>query len=103
VTLDELINELANLRKLPEVGGGAEIVLARDPEGNGFLPLTEIEEGAWDVFDREFGFNHLDDDLREQGFDIDDIVDGVPGVCLWPGYPRPQSGRAGVSPASGES
>lgn len=52
------------------------VVQARDPEGNGFAPVFEIEVGKYLNDNYDSGMIHPDD-VSE----YDDLVDAV---CLWP-------------------
>jgi len=82
MTVKELIE------RLKEIDQDRIVVMSMDPEGNGFSPLGDLEtcaytnEGGYG----ETGIEKLDDDLREQGFTEEDIKEGQPALCLWPGY-----------------
>ena len=60
------------------------VVLSIDPEGNGYNALYNIEPYAWDATHGEIGLEFLTDELREQGYNENDVKDGQPCVVLWP-------------------
>lgn len=78
----ELIDQLQFLD--PE----AEVVIAKDSEGNGFGPLSEIEPGVYVAESTWSGFWCGDEYLGNP--DYSQPEDQVPnvwagrGVCLWP-------------------
>jgi len=83
MTVAELIDEL---KKHPL---DALVVQAKDGEGNGFSPVTDIELGRYvaddaDEWRGQFGLAELTDELREAGYSEEDVLDGPLAVCLWP-------------------
>jgi len=84
MTVKELIEQLK------EVDQDRIVVMSRDPEGNGFSPLSGVETCAYSE-DNGYGEtglepDDLNDELREQGYTEEDISDGQPAVCLWPDH-----------------
>jgi len=76
------------LRKiLNGVPGHLEVILSRDPEGNGFSPLDDVhtENCGYDRENMDLVFLELTDDLIEQGYDHSDVQrSATPCVALWP-------------------
>ncbi len=74
----ELIEELKNYPQ------DALVVLSRDIEGNGYLPLYEIRLGSF--YESEFGL--LPEQLGTKGYEDyteeDTFPKGVKSVCFWP-------------------
>lgn len=67
------------------------VLISKDAEGNGFLPLATIYTASCRVPDDEgegeeikTGLERLTDDLRRQGFTSEDILQGEPAVVLVP-------------------
>lgn len=64
------------------------VVMSKDAEGNGYSPLTEISSGDNYVAENSWsgyvGPPELTDELRDEGYSEEDIVDGVPCIVLWP-------------------
>ena len=79
MTVEELISQLSRLD--PQ----ALVILQRDPEGNGYAPLSGAEgNGAWDNDEREYGYARLTPELEKRGYSEEDCIEGVPAVVLWP-------------------
>lgn len=76
------------IEKLQALDGDRVVCMARDAEGNGFGPLTDMGECTFDAHETEsIGIEELTPELKGQGYSEDDMLnDGVPAVCLWPGY-----------------
>jgi len=65
----------------------ALVIMQRDPEGNGYAPLSGAEDnGAWDARDREYGYANLTEELQQRGYSEEDCIDGAPAVVLWPAW-----------------
>jgi len=61
------------------------IVCQGDSEGNFFSELETIEAMAYDRRNEEIGFEELTDDLKEEGFGEEDILEnGTPAIVLVP-------------------
>lgn len=58
------------------------VVMSRDEEGNAYCPVIEISTGAYNRGD--YGLDELTDELIEQGYCSEDVLDGTPCICLWP-------------------
>ncbi|CAB4122565.1 hypothetical protein UFOVP29_37 [uncultured Caudovirales phage] len=79
MTVEELISQLSRLDPR------ALVILQRDPEGNGYSPLSGTEgNGSWDNDEREYGYAQLTPELEKRGYAEEDCIEGVPAVVLWP-------------------
>lgn len=65
------------------------VMLSRDQEGNGFSPLDELGQSRFciDGYSIETGIDELTEELEEDGFSEEDVIDGPKCIVLWPGYP----------------
>lgn len=86
----ETIMKVSDLIKmLQEHDPDRLVVISRDPEGNGFEALGEVEAMAFDQrFGGEVRYEKLTPELEELGYSSEDIArdDGffTPAVVLWP-------------------
>ena len=64
----------------------ALMIMQRDPEGNGYAPLSGAEDGTWDADAGEYGYAELTPELESKGYYEDDMIDGEPAVVLWPAW-----------------
>ena len=72
---------------LENIDGDRAVVMSQDGEGNSFSPLHSIETCAYaadTTWRGEVGPEVLTKEDRERGYGDEDIVDGVPALCLWP-------------------
>ena len=77
------VKELVEL--LQTFDPNALVILQRDPEGNGYAPLSGAEAGgAWDNQEREYGYAQLTEALKARGYEQEDCIEGEPAVVLWP-------------------
>lgn len=79
------VHELMDLLKFAEPD--AEVVLSRDPEGNGYMELGSVEVSTynWDDSEAEIGLRKLTEEFKRHGFGEEDVMeDGVSCVVLWP-------------------
>ena len=63
------------------------VIMAKDPEGNGYSPLSDFWSGAYraeTTWFGEVGLESLTDEYRKQGFSEEDVIDGVPALILTP-------------------
>ena len=63
------------------------VVLSGDGEGNDFSPLDEAAPAAYRAESScrgEIGLERLTPELEDQGYDDEDVIDGVPALVLWP-------------------
>ena len=78
----DLINQLQKLDQ------ESIVVLSRDPEGNGFNPLEDVESSMFHEEWEEVRLKELTPELEEQGYSDEDLgleEDGfIPAVVLWP-------------------
>jgi hypothetical protein len=74
---------------LQDLDPTAEVIISRDPEGNGYSPASEhLGEGHFHTKDAEF---YSDEDLDYLEADAEDEKqkisnDCIPCVCIWPVY-----------------
>ncbi len=61
-----------------------EVVLSRDAEGNGYLPLRVVAPSNNNYVDGTIYLERLTDELRSAGYTDEDVGPGVPAVVLWP-------------------
>lgn len=64
----------------------AEVVLSRDEEGNGFCPLSAIEDNRVYI-EGEIYLETLTEDLIKYGYTKEDVYEGdnaVRAIVLWP-------------------
>jgi len=64
--------------------GDPVIVLSRDEEGNGYLPLWTVDDYIYNERTGEIGFDNLTPQLKKQGYTQEDLIEGVPALVLWP-------------------
>lgn len=72
---------------LKEIGPEREVVMAKDAEGNSYSPLSSMWEGVYRADTTWYGmvgFGELTQELKDEGYGEDDIVDGVPALVLCP-------------------
>ena len=83
MTVQELFEQL---KTLVEQGQGHRlVVMSRDPEGNSFSPLFQVERSRFDQSTDEVGLDELTPELMDEGYSEDDLLeDGTPSVTLWP-------------------
>lgn len=84
MTLAELRKQLASFDHLP---GDTPVVLATDAEGNGFSPLSVIDDALYEAHNAFSGDWYATDQMRAQNpeNDWDEAPDStVPAVFLWP-------------------
>lgn len=72
------------IEELQAVDGDRIVVMSGDQEGNGYSPLGSIWECVYS--DGEVGLETLTEDDIKHGYSEEDVKDGKPAVCLWPGY-----------------
>jgi hypothetical protein len=77
MTIKQLIEELAAYE--PD----RLVVLSRDEEGNGYLPLAQIDSAKF--HDGEIGLEELTPELEKQGYSDEDVMKrGKRAVVLYP-------------------
>jgi hypothetical protein len=74
MTLEQLHKKLGALLTAG-VPPKTTVLLARDPEGNGFSPANDIEQGNWSP--RRDEYTGHPDDLRDQKLKKN-------AICIWP-------------------
>jgi hypothetical protein len=75
------------IKELLKVDQERLVVMSKDSEGNGYSPLSDISEGAYQAdstWSGEFGLEKLTAEDRKDGFSEEDIIDGVKAICLHP-------------------
>lgn len=64
------------------------VILQKDSEGNGYSPLSGIDDNAMyeaeTTYSGEVRIHHLTDALIKQGFSDEDVGDGQPCLVLYP-------------------
>lgn len=80
---------ITTLKEMLDAHGDREVVLQRDPEGNGFEPLAGADDNCmWNPDEGEVKLQKLNNELRERGFteedDVGDPADSVPAIVLFP-------------------
>ena len=77
---------VAELREyLADLNPDTLVVMSRDPEGNGYSPLHNIDTCVYDNDEFAVWYLELTDDLRKRGYGEDDVFpNGVPAVAMWP-------------------
>lgn len=63
------------------------VIMSGDGEGNDFSPLADLTPCAYQAettWSGTAGPEALTDEMREQGYTEEDIVDGKPALCLYP-------------------
>ena len=61
------------------------VVMSRDEEGNGFMPLHAVETCAFNEDDGDVGIEKLNESLVEAGYTEEDIMTGgKPAILLVP-------------------
>lgn len=82
------VSELKELIK--DLDEDAVVIMTQDAEGNEYSPLTrEMFVGNYAPYTHikyngEVGLSELTDDLIKEGYDDEDVIDGIPCVVLYP-------------------
>ena len=83
MTIKELITELQAIENQDRL-----VIIQRDPEGNGYMPLTGVWATAnyspYSPSQGEAGIEKLTPELRSNGYSEEDVNDGTPAVVLQP-------------------
>lgn len=71
---------------LNSVDQDAEVVMASNEEGTGYHIVNSVDSNSNFIGDYyvEIGVAELTDELLEQGYTEDDLLDGEPCIVLWP-------------------
>lgn len=78
-----LVRDLIN--NLSELHPDLLVVVSRDEEGNGFLPVREISDDNNMYEDGEVGLHHLTPGLESQQYTEEDLrLTGNRCIVLWP-------------------
>lgn len=76
------------IEQLKECDPDSIVIMSEDGEGNGFSPLSEIDDSsnylADSTWSGEVGLRELTPDLEVRGYSEEDILDGEKCVVLWP-------------------
>lgn len=82
MTVKELIEQLK------QCDPKAIVVMSSDGEGNSFSPLADVDDShvyqADSTWSGEIGFKELTEELKEDGYTEEDLLDGEPCVVVWP-------------------
>lgn len=76
------VKELKELLK--DVPDNYLVVASRDPEGNGFQIVYDVNTENQVYDDGEIGFKKLTPELKEQGYTKDDLCKGKNCIVIWP-------------------
>lgn len=83
MTVQELIDELQAIEDKTRI-----VILQKDAEGNGYSPLRGADDNAVyaaeTTWHGEVRYQRLTAELRQYGYDDDDVGDGAPCVVLYP-------------------
>ena len=65
------------------------VILSKDSEGNGHSPLAALtmencNYSAESTWHGNIGLEKITDELREQGYSEDDVIEGEKCIVLWP-------------------
>jgi len=81
MTVGQLITELQTF------ASDRIVILSKDIEGNAYSPLYAVHTGAYKAettYSGQGGLERLTDELKKQGYDEEDIVDGMSSAILYP-------------------
>lgn len=82
MTVWELIEKLNKVEDQTRI-----VVISRDPEGNGFVPVSEFMELDNACFQDEHVFlQELTEELEDLGFNEEDVREGEACIVLSPSY-----------------
>jgi hypothetical protein len=86
MTVKELIKKLQKIEDQDRI-----VILQKDPEGNGFYPLSDIDDNSVYDFDNEtVHIEKLTPNLIEEGFSEEDLapddINTKKALVLFPGY-----------------
>lgn len=71
--------------ELADVPDDWPVVMSADPEGNGYHELSDVEKCRWHSKWQEIKLFELTDELRDQGYDEEDVnMDLPPAIAMWP-------------------
>lgn len=74
------------IQLLSQEDGNRVVLISSDPEGNGFAPLiTPFEFCSYSEAGGCIGLEVLTPELEQQGYTDEDVVQGIPALCLYPG------------------
>jgi hypothetical protein len=76
------------IKELQEVDGDRIVIIQKDAEGNGYSPLTMIDDESTYLADStwsgEVGIEKLTQEDRNNGYSEDDVIGGIPALILVP-------------------
>lgn len=76
------------IEKLQKCDPESLVVMSEDGEGNGFSPLSDVDDShnyaADSTWSGEIGLRELTPRLEDSGFTEEDLLDGEKCVVLWP-------------------
>jgi len=78
MTVKELI------KKLQEYDPDRIVVLSSDSEGNHYDTAYSIGTGSFNEEDNQFGLEELTEEDKKAGYCEEDVIEGVPALCIWP-------------------
>lgn len=76
---------VGQLRKaLERIPHDREVWMSRDPEGNGFMTIEDVDNNSGLDHWNDVGIFELTDELRDRGYSDEDVHDRKRIVVLWP-------------------
>jgi hypothetical protein len=85
MTLTQLYQRIQYL--MAQGHGHRLVTMSKDPEGNGFQTLKDVELSRFNRMTQEQSIDELTPELQSQGWNEEDVLEGddvVPSVTLWP-------------------
>jgi len=82
MTVKELIEALKKIDNQDRI-----VVMSKDGEGNSYSPLADFGEVAYiaeSTWDGTVGPEELTDEMRKDGWEEDDIIEGDPAIVFYP-------------------
>lgn len=75
------------IEQLQKVDPERIVIMSSDSEGNSYSPLSDFWEGAYladTTWSGEVGFEKLTLELKEEGYDEEDILEGEKCIVMCP-------------------
>lgn len=75
------------IKLLSKEDGDREVIIQKDPEGNGHSPFSSFWTGAYladSTWSGDVGLEQLTDEDIEDGYSQEDVIKGIPALILVP-------------------
>jgi hypothetical protein len=73
------------LELFKDVDPEREVIIASDPEGNSYIPVTDIDDNVlYNKEEESIGLQKLTPELKKKGYTKEDLGEGVAAVVIWP-------------------